>query len=361
MARPQADTRLGFFPAAPEAVTMIACRLKPPSKPFAMLDPCAGKGAAIAQLAAALGCRPELVHAVELEADRAAELRAALPAAQVLAPASAFGCVASYGGFALAYANPPYGDQYGGQGRTEDAWLKHVTPWLAPHGILVLVCPESVIQSKYFGVPHFLTEWFHSVAVLPFPAAARHYQEVAVLAIKRPRPLEEDECQKLYGSYAPSWDDIQAPPGYQYQIPSAGPPKRFQKVEPTEEELAAALAGSPLRDRWRERAAFQLPSPPLALGTGHLALLLASGHLDGLVQPPGESPHLVRGTSRKKQYLVGREESETEKGESVVKTTYGERMELIVRAVDLSGSIKTFGSEPEEQEDTDAVTPLSEN
>ncbi len=344
--------RLGYYAIPPTALDMVLDRLAPPKKPFAVCDPCSGEGLALKQIVGRLGCDPKLAHAVELEAGRSETLRANLPDSQVLAPASAFGCVASYGSFGLMYLNCPFDNAYGG-GRTEHAWLQHVTPWLAPNGILVLVCPESVVDHEYMGVPRFMSEWFHSVTVLPFPAAVRKYKEVAVLAVKRPRPLEEDECRKLCDKYSLDWEDVQAPAGHVYSIPAAGPPKRFAKVEPTEDELAAALAASPLRERWRERPAWKLPSPPLALGTGHLALLLASGHLDGLVQPLGESPHLVRGTSRKKQYLVGREESETDRGESVVKTTYGERMELVVRAVDLSGKVMTWGSEPEEEDVAD--------
>src|SRR5688500_14367475 len=70
----------------------------------------------------------------------------------------------------------------------------------------------------------------------------------------------------------------QAPPDFLYHIPAGPGPKVFQKVEPTEPELRRMLAQSPLRAHLAVPASAPVPSPPLALGVGHVALLLASGH-----------------------------------------------------------------------------------
>lgn len=44
----------------------------------------------------------------------------------------------------------------------------------------------------------------------------------------------------------------------------------------------------------------QDPAPPMALGMGHVAQLLAAGRLDGLVG--GDNPHVIRGVYYKEQY-----------------------------------------------------------
>ena len=62
-------------------------------------------------------------------------------------------------------------------------------------------------------------------------------------------------------------------------------------------------ASSPLRSHLTTTPEVPLPSPPLALGIGHVALLLASGHLDGVVRAEGGPPHAVRGTARKREYV----------------------------------------------------------
>src|SRR5262249_13340790 len=88
-----AQMRGGVYPAPPEAVAHAATFLRPPTHgPCAILDPCAGEGAAIRQLGEALGCPPALTFAIELDDSRAERLRAALPGANVLAPANFFGC-----------------------------------------------------------------------------------------------------------------------------------------------------------------------------------------------------------------------------------------------------------------------------
>lgn len=85
-----------------------------------------------------------------------------------------------------------------------------------------------------------------------------------------------------------------------------------------------------------------MPSPPLVLGVGHVALLLAGGHLDGVVCPDGQLPHVVRGLSRKRQFVADVTETVNPDGSTTTKTTLSERIELVVRTVDLHGTLRTF-------------------
>jgi hypothetical protein len=117
-------------------------------------------------------------------------------------------------------------------------------------------------------------------------------------------------------------------------------------VVPTEAELQRLLANSPLRVHLAATPVTGLSSPPLALGIGHVALLLASGHLDGVVQPAGRPAHVVRGTARKSEYVSDVSDSVNPDGSTTKRTTLSERIELIVRTVDHTGKIQTFmGSE----------------
>src|SRR5260370_10789762 len=102
------------------------------------------------------------------------------------------------------------------------------------------------------------------------------------------------------------------------------------------------LAHSPLHAHLTAPAVVGLPSPPLALGIGHVALLLASGHLDGVVHPEGGPPHVVRGTSRKREYVADVTDTVNADGSTTTKTTIAEKIELMVRTVDLTVDIRTF-------------------
>lgn len=88
-----------------------------------------------------------------------------------------------------------------------------------------------------------------------------------------------------------------------------------------------------------------VPSPPLQLGKGHLAMLLAAGHLDGLVRPAdGQPPHVVRGTAKKVKFVSEKEQDVLPDGQVTCKTIYSERIDLTVRAVTQNGLIRTFNN-----------------
>jgi len=328
--------RGGFYPAHPEAVAHVATLLRPPERePFAMLDPCAGEGTAIKQIGMLLGCPQTITFAIELDDGRADVLRAALPDAHVLAPASFFGCRSSTNSFSFIWLNPPFDHAYDGY-RVEEQFLLTATAWLMPGGVMALVCPEDVIGEYSDAREHFTT-YYENCTVVPFPKGHRSFNEVVVLGHKRVM-VKADR----FGSSPESWESVQAPKHFLYRVPSGLGPRYFQKVEPTEPELLRMLAESPLRSHLTVPATHHLPSPPLALGIGHVALLLASGHLDGVVHPEGQLPHVVRGTSRKRSYVSNVAETVNEDGSTTTKTTISERIDLIVRTVDLTGRIRTF-------------------
>jgi hypothetical protein len=325
-----AQMRGGFYPAPPEAVALAASYLRPTGEPLSMLDPCAGEGDAIRQLGEALRCPPTSTYAIELDDSRAEKLRTTLPQANVLAPASFFGCRASFGSFSFIWLNPPFDHGYGGH-RIEDEFLLTATDWLMPEGVMALVCPEDEIGEYTDARRHFASH-FENCMIVPFPDAHRQFNEAIVFGHKRAR-LQADDS---------SWESAQAPAGFIYCIPAGSGPRLFQKVEPTEPELQHLLANSPLRSHLTAVPETQLPSPPLALGIGHVALLLASGHLDGLVHPKGKPPHIVRGTSRKHEFVADVTDNENADGSTTKKTTISERIELVVRTADLTGNIRTF-------------------
>jgi hypothetical protein len=126
-----------------------------------------------------------------------------------------------------------------------------------------------------------------------------------------------------------------------WTVPKAPGPRVFAKTGPTPAELERLLAKSPLArvfDPPKEKA---IGRPPLPLGKGHLALLLASGQLNGVV--PSEPPHVVRGSSRKEEYVSETKCDENEKTGAVTTTVIKrEKVVLVVRTVDRSGEIQTL-------------------
>ena len=122
-------------------------------------------------------------------------------------------------------------------------------------------------------------------------------------------------------------------------------PSSTKHDPPTLEDLAF----SGLTQYCRQWLAPPLPSPPMSLNKGHRAMLLAAGHLDGRVCPPGEPPHVVRGTATKQSYVQSVETHEEQDGD-VTKTVIAEKIMLTVRVATVDGRILTLTRIPTHQQ-----------
>lgn len=338
--RPQGRMAAGYYPCPPQAIETILPRLKcsDPSH-VCLLDPCAGEGAAIKQLADAIGVPHNKTWLVELDRLRGDACRTAMPEATVLAPASFLSSRVKRRSFSLVYCNPPFDDVAGMGLRVETQFLDKCESLLVPGGVLLFVCPRTTFDDM--GFKRTLIRYFERINVVPWPQRLAAYKEVFILAERRRKWLAlEDEDQLL--KRGESRQGTFAEPGQSYDIPPAeGPGDVFEKLEYTAEEKLEVMAASPLHRMLTPPADPPLPRPPLALSTGHLALLLATGHLDGLVLAPGRQSHVVRGVARK---VEEKSDQEIEKSatQTITKTTYTERIKLIVRMVGLDGVIRTL-------------------
>ncbi len=331
MARLMSQIKGGYYAAPPEAVAAVMERLRPPGNgACTILDPCAGEGKALVQLAQGLRAIP---FGVELSEDRAAVLRGSLPEGQALAPADFLRCLVSHRSFSFAYVNPPYDYATGDEGRVETQFIERATHLLADNGVLALVCPEAVAES--YQTINFFEERFTEVSAMPFPAEVRKYAETVILGVRRRQPAAPNL------GYRVDWLEKRTEARIVYRLPPGQRPRQFRKVEPTDTELARLVAASPLRfliERPADRANYR-PRPPISPGIGHRAMLLASGHIDGLIAPPDEPPHVVRGTATKDKYVASSDENEDEEGNVTTRTVISERPRLVLRVLDSEGNI----------------------
>jgi hypothetical protein len=196
MARLASVVKQGFHPAPPEAITGILKHLKMPDPPpdpklkpddITILDPCAGEGKALGQLAEGLGISTGQVFAIELNASRAARIAEAYPDVRLLGPCSFEGTRITRHSFSMVYLNPPFDDEFGGGGREEVKFLRQAVDLLVPGGILVLVCPINQV----FGASQMcelIDTWFEQVEVYLFPDGCRSFRQCVVLGCRRKRP-----------------------------------------------------------------------------------------------------------------------------------------------------------------------------
>jgi hypothetical protein len=325
--RLEGQRRGGFYPCPPEVLVRVGRRVKAAGA-FNVLDPCAGKGEAVATIAQLLGGTP---YAIELEEGRAAELAARL-GRNVLAPASVFGCQCASGQFQMLWLNPPYDDELGGGRREELNFLMHTIHWLAPGGLLAFVIPEKII-GPYSAVLKYLYLRFDDLGCVPFPDDVRKYGECIVFGYKRKWLADKADWDN-----PPPVPALRAKDWAYYLDKADGPVRGFKKAMLTDDEVSRALAASPLQKLLQPPTDLPLGRPPLPLSKGHRAMLLAAGHLDGVIRPAGEPPHVIRGTCRKEQYV--KEHSEEERSDGTVsKTVISERFILTIRALTPDGTI----------------------
>ncbi len=337
MARLMSQIKGGYYAAAPIAVAAVLDRLRPPTAGDCLiLDPCAGEGHALCQLAQGLHAIP---FGIELSEDRAALVRESLPEGQSLAPADFLRCAISYRSFSCCWINPPYDYATGGEGRVETQFVERAAHLLVDNGVLALVCPHDVADS--YQTSEFFEQHFYDISAMPFPDEVRAYNETVILGYKRKqsRVVHHSDCPY-------DWLEQRMADHVVYRLPAGVRPKVFRKTEPTDTELARLVAKSPLRfhiERPADRADYR-PRPPLSPGNGHRAMLLASGHIDGLICPPDEPPHVIRGTAAKDEYVASSDTSEDEDGNTTTRTVISEKPRLVIRVLDSQGNITNLES-----------------
>ena len=171
------QAKLGFYPAAPEAIEGILKHiyLADKEKIHTIIDPCAGEGLAIKQIAEGLGVPQDHVYAVELDAGRAAKVKENMPQANVLGPATFLGVQISGYSFSLAYCNPPFDSELGGGRREEQSFVMRATHMLGNKGVLVLVMPISKIMGNRQFV-QYLDSFYEDLQMYAFPDRPSAFQ-----------------------------------------------------------------------------------------------------------------------------------------------------------------------------------------
>ena len=391
-----AQAKQGFYPAnhvaIRELLKHLVCRPPDPTKKHDkcnILDPCAGKGVAIRDIALGLGVPTDQVYTIELDAGRSEDCKALMPSHNHCGPASFMGVQVTGQSFGLVYCNPPFDIELGGGRREEQKFVEQSTRKLAPKGILVLVCPFGALLGNRDFV-EFIDSNYEDVCVYKFPDGEdengkliRPYNEIIVIGKRRATPLPRDAAQsqgKLHqmdfnwrgyldinmlpsigGVQPKGW--ISGKPTYErearirtWEIPHTWRPHIFRKIAFTEIELDELIAGSPLNRMLDEVPIPPPKAPPLPLDKGHLGLILASGMLDGVVEGP-HGVHVVRGSSHKVEYHnkeASTSEANPDTGAVTTKDVFSQRMVTVIRVVEQNGEIRTFSNEPkEEQEEID--------
>lgn len=288
--------KMGYYPTPPVTLQLLTRLLRgSPGSHLRLLDPCAGKGEALAAVSASLrgqGAQPES-YGVELSAARYVQAAALLDHTLC---ADWWDVTTRRRSYALLWLNPPYdwegGQKEGTRQRMEYRFLQASIDKLAPGGVLVYLVPRSLLSDS--RAMRLLSAHCEQLTLWRLPDGEyATFQQVVCLGVQRARPCPDDSTAAWLHAYATE----QLPPpldeaAVEYHLsPVAVERFLFRKSHLSPEEAADLCArhGVHSTNTWQdfqrvESAAAFRPITPLR--RGHLAMLLASG-LMGTTRLPG--------------------------------------------------------------------------
>lgn len=293
--RLESRKKMGFYPTPCVVTNKIKPFLEFPCEKTTFFDPCCGEGVALSELAKsenAITYGVELDHARAKEAGQNLNYVICCDYQQTRISVNAFSAI---------LLNPPYdydsASDFECSERKEFIFLKDTIKYLIPTGVMIYIIPQHRLNEK---IAKLLALHFEDICVFQFPKDEyQAFKQIVILAKKKAISKPDiPKFQELMSVPQQRIPEIALPSKPLYKLPEAQPIPLFKSTVIDLLALEESLQKSPLRGKLESLVNHQEWSssrrPPLPLRTGHLALVLASGYLDGEVGD-GKSLHIVKG------------------------------------------------------------------
>jgi hypothetical protein len=298
----------GYFPTQPRIVSAIAQLFDLPRHgTLTVLDAGCGCGDAIFDLRAAWAPRltselKVMLYGIESDRERHSRAQKRLLETGGEAVWSSIEDCGVDRGASLLWFNPPY-DRIRGGGRTELALFNQVKTWCRRDGILVLIVPDYILSDSETELATAIERSFRTLEVYRYPEPEyRQFKQCIVIAQRRDKALNSNRI--AFPEWAADPEHWPILPDHSGTIATLGTGESLQIRRTTlcDEIIGHVLSGSPLRNSLLREAlapAASIERPLLPLKAGHLALALAGGLCDGVVEKDGLR-FLVKGTLSRK-------------------------------------------------------------
>ena len=360
-----ARTKMGFYPTQDRIVRALAGLLKLPvhqSGPAVVLDAGCGTGQAIHNLREVWRAQRSDLNVtllgIEFDKERCQQAAMLLASGKGGGTAlwSAIEDATVDQPVSLLWYNPPY-DRVRGVGRTETALFSRVKDWPARgSGLILMIVPDYVLADAEVGLAVAVERDYELLGLWRYPEPEYQvFKQCVLLARRREKALNKTLLTFPRWAGEPSkWpvlrDDMKP-------VAMLQPVQRAVTLRRTRlgnELIVDTVSRSPLRSGLLREAA--APAPPigrplLPLKHGHLALALAGGLCDGIIESGGNR-FLIKGTLTSAVRRVSTKPQVDDNGNTVAEIdTYRTRYEMNVRCLRNDGSIENYSSAEPETED----------
>lgn len=327
MARLESQAKMGFYPTPPVVVEHIKTMLKifPDAR---LIDTCCGEGEALSKIAEKTQAE---TYGIELDRQRMTQAKARLN--HVLWADALYDLICVKGAFSLLWLNPPYdaGDSDPDQkkDRLEVQFLKRHWQYLQHGGVMVYIIPWSSL--KYAA--SMLSKQCRDLCILKFPEDLFwDFNQIVLICNKgKPKRTEIEHNQAIFGLAMKAFIDgdldqlvsTDMVTDLVYDVPASGDLKdfTFRSIRLDPEQALEKLKTSPV---WEKAHQQMFPStlaksmrPLTSLREGHLAMLLASGMMNGEVMGTDGRRLVVKGSVTKGEVKTT---EETEAGIKHIRT-----------------------------------------
>lgn len=338
----------GYFPTQDRIVKAIATQLKAISGKGALtvLDAGCGEGDALVTLRDAWGAPNVKLLGIESDRHRADQ------AGKVLDQAlwSPIETAAPNQSVSMLWFNPPY-DKIRGAGRLEYELFDHVKEWPAlGTGVLVMIVPDYILGQDDMRLSLAIDREYEMFGVWRYPEPEyQEFKQCVYIGVRRFK-TEHNIWGRPRWAYSDKWPVLPDVAVRKVDVRPTGL-VTLRMTELSAAVLSEVVELSPLRGSLLREAtepAHPIQRPLLPLRSGHLALALAGGLCDGIIEENGVR-FLIKGTLTKQTRKAATKEKFNREGEKVAEIdVYRTHYDMNVRCLREDGSIEDYTSaEPE--------------
>lgn len=316
MARLESQIKAGYYKTPVEIVELICSFVRAETSGTRIIDPCCGTGEALNIIANRLHAK---TYGIEMDKTRAAQARQRLTK---VVNSDLFRVRTKAGAYSLLFLNSPYDDSGDEAKRLEHKFLVETTRYLRADGVLVCLIPQNRLSKK---TARYLASWYRQFDIYRFPGKSYDaFHQIVLFAVKKPKSfLDENAYARLAAVQETILQELHAKEDPVYTIPGNTIDDKAFYLRSLDLDMGEIQKEVDDHGAWDVAKQMMYPSfmgdarskVLMPLRRGHLAILMAAGLCDGVLEKNGRRL-LIKGVAKKEQVVT-----EEHSGDTVIEKT----------------------------------------